>query len=100
MPVQTSARKVAIVTGAAQGIGAAISHRLGREGYNLALVDLITSRAPLDKIANSVETLGVQVIALTADVSSEADVGEAVAQTVQQLGRLDGNSFPIPIWRS
>lgn len=77
--------KVALITGAAGGIGAASARRFAAEGARVALVDL--NREALDEL---VETLGEdKALALSADVSSEADVEAAVVQTVAHFGQLD-----------
>jgi NAD(P)-dependent dehydrogenase (short-subunit alcohol dehydrogenase family) len=85
-------QKVAIVTGAAQGIGKAISLRLAEEGYDIALVDLLGSKKLLEAVASEVDRSGQRAIALTADVSSEAEVFGFVNRTVTRFGRVDGQS--------
>ncbi len=72
------AGKVAIVTGAAQGIGAAIATRLLAEGAKVALVDL---NEPADVPADA--------LFVRADVSSAADVATAMEATLARWGRLD-----------
>jgi meso-butanediol dehydrogenase / (S,S)-butanediol dehydrogenase / diacetyl reductase len=79
--------KVAIVTGSAQGIGRAISLRLAEEGADLAIVDV--NLAGAEAVAAEVEAKGRRAIALKVDVTSPADVGNMVEQTVAKLGRLD-----------
>jgi 2-dehydro-3-deoxy-L-rhamnonate dehydrogenase (NAD+) len=68
--------RVALVTGAASGIGAAVAARLLAEGATVATLDLA---AP--SLAG--------VLGLTGDVSSSADVGAAVAQATAELGPID-----------
>lgn len=76
--------KVAIVTGAASGIGAAIARRLLAEGARVCVSDL--KQDGTEKFA---ATLTGTVLAVAADVSSEEAVKNLVDRTVAQLGRLD-----------
>ena len=79
--------KVAIVTGAAQGIGAAIARRLANEGARVAVVDLTADRAQgtVDQIVKD----GGEAFAVGADVSKTPDVQAAVATVVEEFGRID-----------
>jgi NAD(P)-dependent dehydrogenase (short-subunit alcohol dehydrogenase family) len=76
--------KVAVVTGAADGIGAATARRLGREGAKLALVD-VRSEA-LNAVAADLDG---DAIAIVADVSSADDVKQYTAATLERFGRID-----------
>jgi 3-oxoacyl-[acyl-carrier protein] reductase len=78
--------KVAMVTGGANGIGAAISERLAREGCNVAICDIETDTAKAR--AAAMDGPG-KAMALTVDVSDRASVADAVAATVEAYGRLD-----------
>jgi 3-oxoacyl-[acyl-carrier protein] reductase len=79
--------KTAIVTGAAQGIGAAISLRLAAEGAHVAAVDLTAERA--QGTADEIVKNGGRAVALGADVSKTDEVQTVVADAVAQLGRID-----------
>jgi 3-oxoacyl-[acyl-carrier protein] reductase len=79
--------KVAIVTGAAQGIGAAVAHRLAAEGAAVAVVDLTVERA--QPVADEIVKDGGRALALGADVSKTPEVQAAVAAAVAEFGRLD-----------
>jgi len=79
--------KVAFVTGGASGIGEACSLMLANQGAAVAVVDLKLDTAQL--IVDQINSKGGKAIALTADVSDEAQVAKAVNDTVAQLGRLD-----------
>jgi len=74
----------ALVTGAARGIGLAISRRLAADGARVALVDL---DAP--GVAAAAASLGAAGLALVADVTRTEDVERAVRTAHERLGRLD-----------
>jgi len=76
--------KVAIVTGAASGIGRSVAQVFADEGCNLALVDL--NEAGLKETIQSIS--GVDAIAAPADVSRTEDVQGAIAQTMKRYGKL------------
>jgi NAD(P)-dependent dehydrogenase (short-subunit alcohol dehydrogenase family) len=76
--------KVAVVTGAADGIGAATARRLSEEGVKLALVDVRAE--PLEQVASD---LGEDALALQADVSSAEDVERYTAAALERFGRID-----------
>jgi NAD(P)-dependent dehydrogenase (short-subunit alcohol dehydrogenase family) len=79
--------KVAIVTGAAQGIGATYAKALAAEGANVVLTDMLDCAA----VAAEIETTyqGTETLALTTDVSDEQATQAMVEQTVERFGRLD-----------
>lgn len=78
-------KKVALVTGAGAGIGKAIALRLARDGYDLAVNDL---KAP-EETAAEVLALGVDCLAVAADVSDETQVHAMYQQIQEHYGRLD-----------
>jgi len=79
--------KVALVTGAAGGIGRASAERLCREGAAVLLADLPGS--PLEAAAESAGAAGGRALAAFADVTREAEVEALVARAERELGGLD-----------
>ena len=69
----TSSPKVAIVTGASRGIGAAIAGRLGRDGFAV-VVNYSGSAAPAEEVVRQIEAAGGRALAAKADVSDAAAV--------------------------
>ncbi|TFY81423.1 hypothetical protein EWM64_g2588 [Hericium alpestre] len=86
---QTTYTRVALVTGGAQGIGRAIALRLAADGLDVAVNDVERQSDNIAKVVIEIRALGRQAIAVPADVTSEEAVERMVAETVQQLGRLD-----------
>ncbi|MEX2031351.1 MAG: SDR family NAD(P)-dependent oxidoreductase, partial [Dehalococcoidia bacterium] len=76
--------KVALVTGAAGGIGRAASIRFAQEGAKVALVDL--PGTPMDVTADAVRAAGGEALILEADVTKAADVRRYAEQAEQRLG--------------
>ncbi len=79
--------KVAMVTGAAMGIGYGIALRLSEAGAAVAIADV--NQAAAEAAAAKLKSLGRKAIALGCDVSQEAEVARAVQATVAAFGRLD-----------
>jgi NAD(P)-dependent dehydrogenase (short-subunit alcohol dehydrogenase family) len=79
---------VAFVTGAGSGIGQAIAAGLAEAGADVALFDLARQGAGLAETAAMVAQQGKRALVLPGDVTSEADLAEAVARLEQDLGPL------------
>jgi 3-oxoacyl-[acyl-carrier protein] reductase len=76
--------RVAIVTGAARGIGAAIALRLAAAGHAVAVVDL--DEASTAETVEAIQAAGGRAVGIGADVADEALVASAVERTVAELG--------------
>lgn len=85
--------KVAIITGAASGIGRATAELFAREGAAVAIVDL--QQASLDELARSIG--GDRVAAFQADVANPDDVQRYVEQTAKRFGGIDIAVFNVGI---
>ena len=84
-----SAPRVAIVTGAAQGIGEAIALRLADDGYNVTVAGSPRNPERLDAVVKAIQAKGGRAIAVAGDVSVEADIVALVDRTVQEFGGVD-----------
>jgi len=79
-----SQQRVAIVTGAARGIGAATARRLAEDGLAVAVVDL--EEAAAKGTVDAIEAAGGRALAVGADVSDAAQVEAAVSRVAAELG--------------
>lgn len=82
------AGKTAVITGASQGLGEALAHRLGKEGANVIVADIADEAA--EKVAQEIaETYGVGTMAVHCDVTSEQDTQALMQHAVDNFGKLD-----------
>ena len=77
--------KVAVITGAANGIGQAFARRLAEDGVHIAIADM----APGDETVKMVEQAGRQALACQCDVTSEQSVAAMAAEVQKKFGRCD-----------
>lgn len=80
--------KVAIVTGAATGIGQGIALRFAKEGASV-VVDFVGKPDAANETEKQIQSAGGKTIAVAADVSKPDEVKNLIAQTVATFGRLD-----------
>ncbi len=88
MSTKKLAGKVAVVTGASKGIGAAIAQALGAAGASV-VVNYASSRADAERVVDSILAGGKKAVAVQADVTKQADIARLFAATKSAFGRLD-----------
>lgn len=103
--------KVAIITGASRGIGAAIARRFAAEGAHVAIVArTLDAGGPLagslNEVAETIRAAGGTVLPIQADLTDSSDLARIVETTVSELGGLDilvnnaaWSRFP-PVWEA
>ena len=79
--------RVALVTGAAQGIGRAIAEALAKEGADVIVSDINIDAAKVT--ANEIGKLGVKAVAIKTNVADAGDVTASVDQAVKEFGKID-----------
>jgi 3-oxoacyl-[acyl-carrier protein] reductase len=79
--------RIALVTGAASGIGAATARRFAREGATVAIND--AKPEGLDAVAGEIRAAGAKVLVLPGDVTKKADCERIVQDVTRTFGRLD-----------
>ena len=84
--MELTAGKVAVVTGAASGIGLALAERFARAGLDVVLADI--EPAALEAAEQKIAALGVRTLAVPTDVSDEAAVQALAAASVDRFGAV------------
>ncbi len=80
--------KVAVVTGASKGIGAAIARHLAAEGAAV-VVNYASSRAGADKVVAEISGAGGKAVAVQGDVARKSDIDRLFAETKKEFGKVD-----------
>lgn len=93
--MDTSHTRVALVTGAAQGIGRSIALRLAEDGLDVAINDLPHQIEKLSQVAEEIHAKGRRSFICCGDGSVEEDVRSLVAKVVEELGGLDVVSVAV-----
>ena len=85
---EVSSNKVAIITGGSRGVGAATAKLLASKGWNIT-VTCTSSMDDAQNVVKECEKLGVEAIAITADVSEDNSCVQTAQETVEKWGRID-----------
>ena len=85
---EVSSNKVAIITGGSRGVGAATAKLLASKGWNVTIT-CTSSMDDANSIVKECEELGVEAIALTADVSEDNSCIQTSQETIKKWGRID-----------
>ena len=80
--------KVALITGGSRGIGRAVATRLAKDGVRLA-INYKSDRKSADSVVELVNEIGVEAVAIQADVADSTQVNSMVEQAVDVLGNVD-----------
>lgn len=95
--------RIAVVTGAGQGIGRAVAIRYAKEGAKVAVIDI--NEASAKAVASEIEAAGGKAAAVVCDVADRAAVNAAAAEVTETLGMIDvlvnnaGVTRPAMLWK-
>ncbi|MDX6380839.1 MAG: meso-butanediol dehydrogenase / (S,S)-butanediol dehydrogenase / diacetyl reductase [Rubrobacteraceae bacterium] len=89
MAESDGAARVALVTGAARGIGKGIALRLATDGLDVAVNDIEAKSGELEGVAEEIRDTGRRTFAVTADVSKPEEVERMVRRVADELGQLN-----------
>ena len=91
--------KVAIVTGASRGIGAATAVLFAKAGIRAVVINYIRDRVAAQQVAAECESFGAEAFPIRADVSRVAAVDRMIEKTVARFGQLDILVANAGIWK-
>lgn len=80
--------KVALITGAARGIGKEVAKKFAKNGYDV-VINYVSSKTDTEKLKKEFEDLGIKVLLVKADVSNQEEAEDLVNQTINTFGKID-----------
>ena len=80
--------KVALITGSARGLGKAIAERYASLGANI-VINYSKDKASAEEAVSNIQAMGVQVIAIRADISKVADIEKLFKEAKSHFGKID-----------
>ena len=80
--------KIAVITGASSGIGAAIAELFASEGADVA-VNYLTSKEKAEIVASNVKSAGRQAIIFQADMSEKNEINQLIKKVTEKFGKID-----------
>lgn len=86
--MNTLANKVALITGSSRGLGQAIAERYAALGANI-IVNYTKGKEAADQVVSNIKAMGVDAIAVQADISKAADVERLFAEGMAAFGKID-----------
>src|SRR5687767_2140769 len=92
--------KVAIITGASRGIGAATAILFAKAGARAVIINYHQDKAAAERVAARCEAAGAEVLLVRADVSRPAFVGKMFEKTLRRFGALDILVANAGIWKA
>lgn len=104
--MKTFENKVAVITGAASGIGRAIAHRCAREGMSVVLADIQEEALP--RAEEEIKEIGAAVLPVLTDVSKASDIDALAQKTLDTFGAVHllfnnagvGVGRLVPLWET
>jgi 3-oxoacyl-[acyl-carrier protein] reductase len=81
--------KVALVTGARQGLGMSIAMGMAEAGADLVVCDRVTDDGKLDGVAKEIQKLGRKALTMGGDITVEEDVNSIVDKALEKFGKID-----------
>ncbi len=89
LPSISLAGKIALVTGARRGIGAAIALIFAEAGADVAIADLVVNTGEISDVKQQIEKLGRRALSIQVDVSKKSEVDQMVQKVVSEFGTID-----------
>ncbi|MEM7441760.1 MAG: 3-oxoacyl-ACP reductase FabG [Pseudomonadota bacterium] len=89
MTMAAPEKRIAMVTGAARGIGRALSVGMAEAGFDLIVCDIPSQKEPLQETVDLVKKTGVKVVSVVGDVSNKDDVQRMASDAESKAGRID-----------